>query len=90
MLIRNINELASSLGMLKHLENLYLQFWYVIQNLERNCLLRSVRELSNLKTLESSFFSVEGEFALSNRGETTNKWYCMTSLEAITHVTHPK
>ncbi|XP_057830919.2 disease resistance protein Roq1 isoform X2 [Cryptomeria japonica] len=82
--ITGLNELVSLFGMLKYLESLYLQFGSEIQILEWKCLLKSVRELTNLKTLEFASLNVEGEFNLSNRGETTDDRFCMRSLEAIT------
>ncbi|XP_057841570.2 disease resistance protein Roq1 isoform X2 [Cryptomeria japonica] len=81
-----LNKLVSSFGMLKNLERLQLEFENGIfkRNIEWNCLLKSVRELTNLKTLELMHFQLEGDFALSNSGEATNDPFCMGSLEAIT------
>ncbi|XP_059066129.1 disease resistance protein RUN1-like [Cryptomeria japonica] len=86
VLMTHLNELVSSFGTLKHLENLHLKFKTLFSNLniEWNLLLKSVRELTNLKTLKlASFAAVEGDIALSNRGETTDDRFCMRSLEAI-------
>ncbi|GLJ39128.1 hypothetical protein SUGI_0797530 [Cryptomeria japonica] len=82
--IPDLNELVSSFGMLKHLESLYLGSDFQIQSFEWNCLLKYVRELTNLKTLKLELNKVEGEFTLSNRGGTTDDQFLMRSLEAIT------
>ncbi|XP_059065817.1 disease resistance protein Roq1 isoform X2 [Cryptomeria japonica] len=82
----HLNKLVSSVGMLKNLERLQLKFVGNIfeWSFEWNCLLKSLRELANLKTLELIEFQLEGEFALSNSGEATDDRFCMGSLEAIT------
>ncbi|XP_059066033.1 uncharacterized protein LOC131855924 [Cryptomeria japonica] len=82
----HLNELVSSFGTLKHLEYLHLEIdkFDSVLNIEWNLLLKSVRELTNLKTLKLVLSAaVEGEIALSNRGETTDDRFCMRSLEAI-------
>ncbi|XP_059065988.1 disease resistance protein L6 isoform X1 [Cryptomeria japonica] len=84
MLMTDLSELVSSFGMLKHLESLQLQFGSDIQILEWNFLLNSIRELTNLKNLVVASSEVEGEFNLQNRGVTSNDWFRMRSLEAIT------
>ncbi|GLJ38998.1 hypothetical protein SUGI_0794950 [Cryptomeria japonica] len=78
--------MVRSFRIFKHLESLQLVFGSEIfrSNIEWNCLLKSVRELTNLQTLRLKYFKVEGEFALSNRGETTDDRFRMRSLEAIT------
>ncbi|XP_059065955.1 disease resistance protein RPP2B [Cryptomeria japonica] len=86
VLMTHLNELVSSFRMLKHLENLHLEIdeFDSVLNIEWNLLLKSVRELTNLKTLKLALFAaVEGEIAFSNRGETTDDRFCMRSFEAI-------
>ncbi|GLJ05933.1 hypothetical protein SUGI_0028520 [Cryptomeria japonica] len=81
VLMRDVNELVSSFGMLKHLESLHLEF---LKDYDSKCSLNFLRELTSLKTLELSFLKIEEEIALINRGETTDTWFHMRSLEAIT------
>ncbi|GLJ39303.1 hypothetical protein SUGI_0802090 [Cryptomeria japonica] len=83
-----LNELVSSFGKFKNLESLHLVFQNFIcfsskLNIEWNWLLKSVRELTNLKALKLEGFEVEGEIALSNRGETTDDRFRMRRLEAL-------
>ncbi|GLJ39304.1 hypothetical protein SUGI_0802100 [Cryptomeria japonica] len=83
-----LNELVSSFGKFKNLESLHLVFQNFIcfsskLNIEWNWLLKSVRELTNLKALKLEGFEVEGEIALSNTGETTDDRFRMRSLEAL-------
>ncbi|XP_057854727.2 disease resistance protein Roq1 isoform X2 [Cryptomeria japonica] len=93
VLMTHLNELVSSFGTLTHLESLHLKFDRPNPhrsgltrelNIESKRLLKSVRELVNLKSLElASFATVDREFAFSNRGEATDDRFCMRSLEAI-------
>ncbi|GLJ39020.1 hypothetical protein SUGI_0795420 [Cryptomeria japonica] len=85
MFVNDLNELVSSLGRFKHVKSLRLEFGskFLEWNIEWNSLLKSVRELTNLKTLELTSFKIEGEIVLSNRGETTDDRFHMRSLEAI-------
>ncbi|GLJ38774.1 hypothetical protein SUGI_0790520 [Cryptomeria japonica] len=76
----HLNKLVSSFGMLKNLERLKLNFEedvFMWMFTEYNCLLKSVRELTNLKTLELMWIQLKGEFSFDDQ-------FCMGSLEAIT------
>ncbi|XP_057841571.1 uncharacterized protein LOC131051193 [Cryptomeria japonica] len=81
----HLNKLVSSFGMLKNLERLQLNFENGIfkWNIEWNCLLKSVRELTNLKTLELMLLSTRRGICFKHSGEATVDRFCLGSLETI-------